>query len=240
MARNVSLPSTDPNVNGQQTGPGDANEPPAVPDADLRFDPAELEGDTPAGPSTPAGPDPFDLASLRLTQDLEVGVGVKKALLKIPVRKPSKGAFCRVHPSEEYRIATAVIDPDDGSRELYLVAGELRPALVTEPTLKPMLLATAVDRQGVLFLWPAALPKGDRDFDAWSSMREAINPATQGWVRVAWSDGLGAYDVAYATGDLGEPEWPDLPFQDLLRIAFKDRFITTLDHPKLRQLRGEV
>jgi hypothetical protein len=36
---------------------------------------------------------------------------------------------------------------------------------------------------------------------------------------------LGAYDVLQATGQLPEPEWPNLPFKELLRIAFKDRFI---------------
>jgi hypothetical protein len=51
---------------------------------------------------------------------------------------------------------------------------------------------------------------------------------------------LGGYDVFQATGDLPEPKWPEQPLQELLRIAFKDRFITTLDHPVLQRLRGEV
>ena len=59
-------------------------------------------------------------------------------------------------------------------------------------------------------------------------------------MRVVANLSLGAYDVFGATGQLGEPEWPDLPFRELLRIAFKDRFISDLDHPALRRLRGEV
>jgi hypothetical protein len=51
---------------------------------------------------------------------------------------------------------------------------------------------------------------------------------------------LGAYEVFEATGDLPPPEWPDLPFQELVRIAFRDRFITDPGHPVLRRLRGEV
>jgi hypothetical protein len=50
---------------------------------------------------------------------------------------------------------------------------------------------------------------------------------------------LGAYSVFYAD-NLPDPDWPALSFRDLLRIAFKDQFIQTLDHPVLRQLRGEV
>jgi hypothetical protein len=237
MPRKTNVPQGDAlhNANGQPPA-GDAREHDAV--GDVTFDPAAFEASEQQ--PQPAGPDPFDPASLRLAPDLGAGLGVKKAILKIPVRKPSKGAFCRVHPSEAYRLATAVLDPDDGSREIYLVAPQLRAALAEEPTLKPVLLATALDRQGVLFLWPAGLPKGDRDCDAWSSMREAINLAAQRWVRVAWKDGLGAYEVSYATGELAEPEWPDLAFSDILRIAFKERLITSLDHPVLRKLRGEV
>jgi hypothetical protein len=52
--------------------------------------------------------------------------------------------------------------------------------------------------------------------------------------------GLGAYDVYQATGQLGEPQWPAVPFKELLRVAFKGRFIDSLDHPVLRRLRGEV
>jgi hypothetical protein len=52
--------------------------------------------------------------------------------------------------------------------------------------------------------------------------------------------GLGAYDVFQAQGHLSEPEWPQLPFGELLRIAFRDRYISTPDHPVLRRLRGEV
>jgi hypothetical protein len=217
------------------------------PDGEARrpADPADtrLVSPAPGAPAPPpqaADPDPFNPASLRLVPDLGAGIGVKKAILKIPVRKPSKGAFCRANPSEDYRIATAVIDPEDDIGETFLVAGELRPALAAEPNLKPVLLTTAIDRQGVLFLWPAGLPKGDRDCDAWSSMREAIDLATRRWVRVTWNAGLRDYDVAYATADLGEPVWPDLTFPQILRVAFKDRFIDTFDHPVLRRLRGEV
>jgi hypothetical protein len=51
---------------------------------------------------------------------------------------------------------------------------------------------------------------------------------------------LGAYEIYQAKADLPEPNWPDKPFNDLLRIAFRDRLIDTLDHPILKSLRGEV
>jgi hypothetical protein len=81
----------------------------------------------------------------------------------------------------------------------------------------------------------------DGKVDAWSqSSAEAAKLAREGWVRCAANMSLGAYEVHQAIGDIPEPEWPDVPLCGLLRIAFRDRFIDTLDHPVLRKLRGEV
>jgi hypothetical protein len=35
-----------------------------------------------------------------------------------------------------------------------------------------------------------------------------------------------------------DPEWPRLTFQELLRIAFRDRLVDRLDHPVILRLRG--
>ena len=54
--------------------------------------------------------DPFDLASLRLSQDFASAVGVKKLVTTIPVKKPSKEWFVRTHPDPDYRLQTAVLE----------------------------------------------------------------------------------------------------------------------------------
>jgi hypothetical protein len=59
------------------------------------------------------------------------------------------------------------------------------------------------------------------------------------WVRVQANMSLGAYEVYEAAGQWASPEWPDMPFQQLLKIGFKERFIDGLDHPVLKRLRGE-
>jgi hypothetical protein len=81
----------------------------------------------------------------------------------------------------------------------------------------------------------------DGRVDEWSrTALEAVNRATTSWVRVAANLSLGAYDLFEAAGQLGEPDWPQTPFNELLKVAFKDRFINDLNHPVLRRLRGEV
>ena len=63
--------------------------------------------------------------------------------------------------------------------------------------------------------------------------------AKERWIRTAANMALGAYDILTAADGLSDPVWPDIPFDELLRIAFRDRIINSLDHPILRQLRGE-
>jgi len=50
--------------------------------------------------------------------------------------------------------------------------------------------------------------------------------------------GLGAYELTAADGITVEPEWPQLSFQELIRIAFRDRLITSIDHPVVKRLHG--
>ena len=49
---------------------------------------------------------------------------------------------------------------------------------------------------------------------------------------------LGAYEISVAKNGIADPAWPSLPFQELLKIAFKDRHINSDAHPVIRRLRG--
>jgi hypothetical protein len=212
-------------------------------EVDTSFDPDGFTADSPApstnGAANPA-PDPFDPTRLRLSQDLSTGASVKKVLLSIPLRKPSSTAFVRAHPHESYRLQTKLLVLKD-ERETYLVMPELWDSLATEPALKPQLLVTAIDRQGVLFVWQANLPRPDGRVDEWTrTMLEAIDLSTKSWVRVTSNMGLGAYEVSTPTASLPDPVWPEMPFSDILRIAFKGKVIDREDHSILRRLRGEV
>jgi len=103
-------------------------------------------------------PDPFDLASLRLNPSFLETAGVKKLLTTVPARRPSPQDFVRVHPAPEYRADFALIDLKD-DREDYLVRPEVLPELTGEVVFKTIF--TAINRQGVVFLWPVRLPAPD-------------------------------------------------------------------------------
>ena len=190
--------------------------------------------------TVPPAPDPFDPERLRLSQNFAESLGVKKTLITVPVRKPSKEHWVRVHPDESYRIQTAVLELKE-DRETYLVTPELWPELSTETTFSPRALFTAINRQGVVFLWPVRLPGPDGKNNEWNrSALEAAQMATDRWARVVSNMSLGAYEVFEATGNIPEPIWPEQSFQELLQIAFKDHYIDDINHPVLRRLRGEV
>ena len=60
------------------------------------------------------------------------------------------------------------------------------------------------------------------------------------WIRIAANMSLGAYEIYEATGNLPDPEWPDLEFGEILKLAFRDRFVTSPDHPVVKRLQGAV
>ena len=178
----------------------------------------------------------FDLSRLRLSQNFAEKVGVKKALLTVPVRKPGRQEFIRVHPGEDMVIQTAVIELKE-DHETYLVEPNLWSEMPSE--LAPKALFTTINRQGVLTLWPVRLPGEDGRHDEWSrSALEAVEIAKTRWIRIVANMALQAYEVFEATGNLPDPKWPEISFQRILEIAFKDRFIRTLDHPVVRRLKG--
>ncbi len=183
-------------------------------------------------------PNPFDPASLRLSQDYIGTVGVRKVLTTVPCRKPNRHEFVRVRPGEEWRIETAAFE-DKVSRDVYLVERTLWGELAGE--VYPVCLFLTVNRQSDVSLWPVKLPASDGKSNAWNeSALAAARLAESKWVRVAANMGAGLYDVFEAAGELTDPTWPELAFPEVLRLCFRDRFIQSLDHPAIRALRGEV
>ena len=166
----------------------------------------------PQRPRLVEAPDPFDPAALRLDQAFTETAGVKKLLRRVPVRRPHPHDFCRVHPDKAYRMATALIDFRDERDAVYLIAPNVARDMPGEFTMS--MLYTTITRQGVVVLWPVRLPLPDGRHNEWHR------------------------SAAEAAGTIPEPEWPEQSFADLLRIAFADRLVNSLDHPVIRRLRG--
>jgi hypothetical protein len=202
---------------------------------------SKLKPATNVASSTPLGaisPNLLNLSAISLPQNFGAVAGVKKVLTTVPVRRPGNQTFFQVRRGEDWRIQTAILQLKDDS-DCFLVMPDLLHEVGQE--VRPKLLYTAISRDGNPFLWPVNLPGEDGRLDTWSqSAHAAAQIAEKSWIRLVSNRSFGAYEVMQAAGNLEDPEWPELTFQELVNLAFKDKVVDRLDHPVLRRLRGEL
>ena len=179
-------------------------------------------------------PSPADFSRFRLSQNFGSVSGVRKKLTTVPVRKPNKTQFVRVH--SENKLDTMLLKYGDNGEDLYLVDPDVMQEV--EDLAKPYRLSQAIDRQNNVFIWPLAIPDGDRPLNWHLSAMEAASNGEVEWTRMQANMSLGAYEIFAAEQDLGAPEWPELSMNELLEIAFKNKIINRPDHLVLLQLRG--
>lgn len=178
--------------------------------------------------------DPFSIENLRLKQNFDELIGVKKQITLIPVRRPHRQEFIRVSSDPQMRLETVVYEEKE-EKETYLV----NPCLWSElgQELVPKVFYCYMNTKGVLRLWPVRVPGEDGKLDTWSlSAHKAAELAKEYWVRVAPNKSLGAYEVFHPLGDLDEPDWPKLTMQQIVDVAFEHRRIDSMDHPLVRGL----
>jgi len=187
-------------------------------------------------PESAPAPDPFDLTKLKLDQSFVEKAGVKKLLTTVPVGKPNPQDFVRVHPHEDYRETFAMIELKE-DREFYILQREI--ALELPGEFFTAVLFTCINRQGVVRLFPVRLPGPDGKVNEWHrSLMEAAQHAMEHWVRIKANMALGAYEIFEAATAIPQPVWPDVTFQELLRIGLRDRVVDRADHHLIKKLRG--
>lgn len=183
-----------------------------------------------------AAPSPFNLDAWRC-DDVALGVpGTSQPLNVVPVRKPGKQEFIRVHP--DYQLPVQVIELDD-ERETYLVAPNMVHRLNGET--KPKLLRLAVSRAGSVFLWPLVPASAESTSGgSWhTSARAAATRAETQWLRVTSDQAAGMYQTKVADHLEAAPAWPAETFEEIVFLAFpEDRRIVDPGHPVVRRLAG--
>jgi hypothetical protein len=180
----------------------------------------------------------FDLAKLRLNPT-DVDGQTVKTVISIPVHKPPRHDWIRVHPEES--IDVGGIQLKDGDDEFYLVSPDVLEAVAGEVSYYS--LFPYINRLGVLRLWPVRLPDPDGKINEWHrTARVAAARGVSDWIRVAANRSLGGYEIFTARTQPPEPKWPDLSLEDMVRIAFHDRgkIIRSIDHPVVKTLAGQL
>jgi hypothetical protein len=225
---------------------------------DLPSTAATPEGDSP--PSGPAGGDgrvlgiagdgdakasglvinPFDPARIRIGVGYGELAATKAANPTFPVwNSPPKTAWFMVHP--EYEVDIYMLDQTDEDRDaLYYVERSIAEGLPTESTISPRLLALCQTTQGDDFLWAIKLKRPlDKKANSWttSALQEKELGRTR-WIRHQTNRRKGCYEPLISDAITIVPRWSELPpFPEILRIALKDRYIDSLDHEVLVELR---
>jgi hypothetical protein len=172
-------------------------------------------------------------------QDYEASVGVK-IITSVPVGKPGRQTFIRVHPDPAWRLQANILELKGDKTETFLLSPRLGAELADETV--RVELYSAMTRQGMFFLWPVKIPGTDGRLNTWHvSALEAAQIAMEKWIRVGADMEARSYGVTQATGNFPDPVWPtSKSFQDLVRLAFKDHYIASTDHPVVRRLAGRV
>jgi hypothetical protein len=203
-------------------------------------EPEIIEGGTATAKSgllaSVAVPDHIDIESLTLEGDVTYAIAVEKVFDRIPIRKPSKQDWFRIHPDPLLTWNAVVIELKEDN-EYYIIPKQLRQALFGEWV--PVTLYVGINRAGVVFLWPVRLPGDDgKDMDCWISAREAAELAKKQWCRITWNRSMRAYDKRLVN-NIPDPEWPELDRRKVLEIAFKGKIISSLEHPVVKMLMGQ-
>ncbi len=175
------------------------------------------------------------IESVRFRQDFDAKTTSKKAIVTVPVRKPDKKWFIRVHPNPDWQVELALMEE---GRDQYIVT----PAVYDEvaDVTKPSLVYTAITSTGNVFFWPVNLPREDDLQNSWTeSAQRAASRAKEHWIRVSPNWTFKSYDLFEAQGRIVPPVWPEMGFAGLFKIAFAGRIIDNRDHPVMKRLRGE-
>lgn len=152
-----------------------------------------------------------------------------------PIQKPNRHKFVRVHPNAEYHQPYIRTYTDSDTGELYYVDPDLElPEEISAET-KVTDLYAAQTHDGTYFIWYV-----HRSDTSWyRAAKKSVNYCLSKWGRVVARKAANTYDILGPEQAIPEPNWSELPpFLEMVEDGFEDRFITNLDHPMLRKLRG--
>jgi hypothetical protein len=153
----------------------------------------------------------------------------------IPVKKPGKKNFFRVHSDQSYRLYDVAVIEEDGG-DLYLVDPDLElPDDVLQFVSRENFLV-AITHRGKLFVWHFK----NTDTSWLSSAMRVARRAQDEWIRVAADFDSGGYIVFTAPEPLRskKPIFPAMSPEEVFSLAFENRRITSVDDPIIRRARG--
>jgi hypothetical protein len=185
-------------------------------------------------------PDPFDPANMNFNQSFDGGPKVRKILVNVPVVKPNKKDFIRVHPTMFSPSVVLVEVENDAKKDVYYITPAIaRMGVIPSGDATIYDLRLYCNRKADIFVWPMKLQTADgSEMDWFITAKEVAKLAETQWLRVQSNKAISSYEPLVAEDDLGDPTWPDLEWSAILRIAFKNKVVEDLENPLFGILRG--
>ncbi len=177
--------------------------------------------------------DIFDnIDNIRLGKDYLEDIATKPPQNITVMKKPNTQCFFRLNP--EWTIYVGVLWYPTNP-EPYFVS----PSIVDqiEDEVVRCQLFGGINNLGQLFAWPIRFPS-DNSYPV--SALDCALQATKKWIRIRTNLANKIYEPIFPYAELPEPIWPEITINNFLKLSFKDRIITGLDHKIIKQLRGEI
>lgn len=175
------------------------------------------------------------LAAARIRTEITPRVAMKKKVVHVPCRRPSKSAFVRTNPDNHADFWLL----EGADEQTYVVHPDV--ALELGDLVRPKRLIPTIDREGNLSLWPIKLSDSDGRIDSWNqSAMELAFQARDHWLRLQSNRSAGCYEAMVAMAAYGEPDWPEMTMDEMVNLAFRDKYIDRMDHPVVLRLMGKA
>jgi hypothetical protein len=158
------------------------------------------------------------------------------------VRKPKQKEFFRVCPDRTMSIVmTTYVRKVEGSfeEEFWSVLPRVEGFLAEMEEGRAVQLLLCQTDKGINFFWPLSIVDGsDRPFA--TSARACARLALSKWVRIKWRKADATYHPHEKKNQTQEAVWPDDSLSVLLKRAFGNRIIDSIEHKVIQEdLYGE-
>jgi hypothetical protein len=176
------------------------------------------------------GPNVFESLEDYAVSPSEVGIGETQVVLQVKFGRPRAQEWVRCHPEPE-RVRYFHAIKDQKANRLFVVNPRMLSLVGSQAKLYRVRQAISTD--GELYLWPAPVEgRLESDITHFNAQQAALNR----WIRIEW--GGKAFVAVEPQGDLGEPEWPELTFREVLEMGLAGHLINNENHPFIKRLLG--
>lgn len=154
-------------------------------------------------------------------------------------RRPAHDEWFMVSARRDHTVDLLVLE-SSRDRAPYLVSKTVRASI--RANLKQKRAVVCANRHGDIFVWLVTLPSTNGSQSPWIvSAHRAVELAMTNWVRIITNMRVGMYDLErWPKASTDGPKWPAGKIDELLLSAFEGRIIASVDHPVVRELKGEV